>query len=205
MKRLTTVLLLIAMAGLCSGCTSRNWRTTQPVLQIHYSVFEVDAKDAGATGWAEDRQPLAGTPYDLAVVPVAAVAALERLTRVDTGPLAAGDEAVVGWPHGDVCTWTYSHADGTLLGGGSGGGTLGVRWLEGSPEFRLEFNVNHRIQPVGSPDRPASRDATTSIESRISFQGTVENGQAVLFRAPFLRLDGEEVTHVIAFGVGGWH
>ena len=181
---------LFSLAAATAGCISfRQDFTSGVTVPVRVRVFEV-AADRLATYVDERGLPgAAGSSYRWAVLPPELMEPLFLAERPDAGTLLDQTRDQCFWPtDGDV--WRYTKADGTLLGGGSGTGGIGVRPARDGCEVRIEYRVEHDI------------NAVTPIDSTLTYEGTVRPRQSVVFVAPFIRKPAERNIHVIAFTFG---
>lgn len=177
-------LLLVCLAG----CFPRSGSTASA--DIRYRVFEVSPDAFDEVLPPETRTQVADSKYFSAPVAADEIAALVKGAAADTGVLVDQTRPISWWPK-TADTWSYSKADGKLLGGGTGSGFLGVRTVAGSKELRIEYNVTHSIQTA------------EPISTTILYEGSVPE-EGLLFAMPFQRSDGTPLVHVIAFEVSNW-
>jgi len=163
---------------------------THPSAALRYRIFEASVEDANKVIPVVERSKSDSSEYALARVHRDEITLL--LTRMAVKPgLLIDHRRVVGWPR-TVDTWTYSHADGTLLVAGGGTGFLGARAKHGIHEVSIEYDVTHIL------------DAEEPIQTKITYKGSIADGDGLLFLKPFVRKDGTNLVHAIAFEVTDW-
>ena len=180
------VLVTYIGAGISlTGCNANSGGSASA--DIRYRVFELspNALENVQTGkWTQ----IGSSSYSVAPVTTTEIATLVKSAVTNTGVLVDHLRQVSGWPR-VADTWSYSKADGNLLGGGTGTGFLGVR-RRGTNEIRIEYTINHTIN-------------TSMPESKIIYEGAIPEDGLVFVR-PFERKDGAKLIHVITFEVSNW-
>ena len=182
--------LLVALSLL--GCQShRKDGAGTARANIRYRVFEISRDIADKTIPKDKRRSIEDSLYSVADVSKADIELLLNSISSKPGMLAEHSRTISWWPR-IADTWSYSRADGVLLGGGGGAGFLGVRSISGSHEIRIEYNVAHTINTL------------KSIQSNVTYEGPFPKEGSLAILTPFERKDGTELVHILLFDVTNW-
>lgn len=188
MQRLAMIALVVAVTSTFAGCRLGGGQNASAV--IRYKVFEAPANLVDRIVPAVNRTPMEGSTYLLAQGTQADLTALQNGMLTDSSLLVDHSRRIYFWPK-EADTWSYSRADGKLVGGGTGAGFLGVRSKGGRHEIRIEYRVGHSI------------NTREPIHSKLAYEGALSNSVMIALM-PCPRTDGEAVVHIIAFQADGW-
>lgn len=189
MRKLTALTVVLILASMLLGCQSKDGGSA--CADIRYRVFEAARDTVEKAVPNAERTPLDNSAYLVAQVSAGDLESLLKGISADTSLLVDQSRVISWWPK-VADTWSYSKADRTLLGGGSGAGFLGVRSKGGSTEIRIEYNVMHNI------------NTGESTQSKISYEGPAPEEGGIVFLKPFERKDGTKLVHVIVFETTNW-
>ncbi len=136
----------------------------------------------------------AQTESQMAEVSPSALGSLLKGLSEKPGSLKDGTRLVESdwWNPGMADGWSYSKADGDLLGGGGANVFWGFRREHGQDEFRVEGDVHHYIDKAGSGSK------VVNLQAKILYQGTLPQDNALVFLVPFLRKDDTAHYLVVA-------
>jgi len=159
--------------------------------KIRYRVFEISRDIVDNAIPKIRRTNIEDSLYSVAEVSRTDITLLLNSISSKPGMLADHSRTISWWPM-VADTWSYSRADGVLLGGGGGTGFLGVRNINGSHEIRIEYNVTHTINTLNS------------IRSEVIYEGPFPEEGSLAILTPFERKDGTELVHILLFDATNW-
>jgi len=188
MKKLTALTIGLILTSMLLGCQSNDGGSASA--DIRYRVFEAPADIVDKVVPNANRSQLDSSAYSVAQVSATDLELLLKSISARPGLLVDHSRRISWWPR-IADSWSYSRADGTLLGGGGGAGFLGVRQKRGIREIRIEYDVTHSI------------NTRETIQLKVLYEGAI-SGEAIVLLKPFEREDGTRLVHVLAFEASNW-
>ena len=130
-----------------------------------------------------------GISYQYVLLPPELAEPLVRGARPEIGLIMNETRDECFWP-GSGRLWSYTHSQVESTVWGSGTGEIGIRSVKAGIETRLKYDMQHQA------------DSDDLMKGDVSYSGTVQPGQSVVFFAPYICKNGQRCIHAVLFTYG---